>query len=524
MRYPAKHFKSLDSRKILALLALLGVCAGTPCRGADRVKAPELSGADSWLNTDGNKPVSLAALKGRVVLLDFWTYCCINCMHIMPDLHYLEQKYANEPVVVIGVHSGKFDEEKDADHIRQAILRHNIAHPVAIDSQYKIWNAYGVPGWPTQVLIDPEGYAVAGWSGEGHRDEIDAKITELLKIGREKGELAEPVHYRTERASFKSGTLEFPGKVLADVPGGRLFISDTNHNRVLVTDLRGKIQQTIGSGAIGLKDGSFTESQLHQPQGLALSADQNTLYVADTENHALRAADLKRQTITTIAGTGSQAHRFPQNSPARTTALSSPWDLARIDNKLYVAMAGLHQIWVMDLKSQSISVFAGKSREGAVDGKATDAWFAQPSGLATDSRHLYVADSEDSSIRSVSLPTGDTATLAGAGELFGFGHQDGVGKTARFQHPLGVAVDGGTLYVADTFNGLLRKIDLKTAAVTTWLGSGASDLGTGTAPNFYEPGGLSISGNTLYVADTNHHRIVVIDVGSKTARILAVQP
>ncbi|HXE54251.1 MAG TPA: thioredoxin-like domain-containing protein [Tepidisphaeraceae bacterium] len=509
---------------LVVLLTLQGVAmAASSTEDAPRVRAPDFTGADAWLNTDGDKPLSIKDLKGQVVLLDFWTYCCINCMHVFPNLHYLEQKYKGQPVVVIGVHSGKFDQEKDADHIRQAILRHNITHPVAVDSEYKIWNAYGVQAWPTLILIDPDGYAVAGWSGEGKRDRIDQKISQLLQEGRAKGTLAKPMHFRAERDSFKSGVLEFPGKVLADSASSRLFISDTTHNRVLVSDLSGKVAKIIGSGATGSKGGSFSQAEFHQPQGLALSADGKTLFIADTENHALRAADLERGTVTTIAGTGQQARQFPDNSIAKTTPLTSPWDLARVGTKLYIAMAGIHQIWVMDLATARISIFAGTGREGAVDGNNLEAGFAQPSGLATDGSHLAVADSESSSIRSVDLtPEGQTRTIAGSGQLFGFGRRDGEGRQATFQHPLGVALSGGTLYVADTFNNLIRKIDLKTGTVTTWLGSGATDAGSDAAPNLYEPGGLSVAGSTLYVADTNHHRILAVDVATKKARVLKI--
>ena len=510
---------------LMVIGGFCGVVMGaTATEDAPRVRAPDFDGADAWLNTDGDKPLSIKDLKGQVVLLDFWTYCCINCMHVFPDLHYLEQKYKGQPVVVIGVHSGKFDQEKDADHIRQAILRHNITHPVAVDSQYKIWNAYGVQSWPTLILIDPEGYAVAGWAGEGKRERIDQKIGQLLQEGKAKGTLGKPMQFRQERDAFKSGVLEFPGKILADSASSRLFISDTNHNRVLVADLHGKVSRVIGNGTIGLKDGSFAEAQFHQPQGLALSADGKTLFIADTENHALRAADLERGTVATLAGNGSQAREFPDNSPAKTTLLTSPWDVARVGSKLYIAMAGIHQIWVLDLPSQTISVFAGTGREAAIDGKNQTAGFAQPSGLATDGSHLYVADSEASSIRSVSLGHDDeTRTLAGSGELFGFGRHDGAGRSALFQHPLGVALAGDTLYIADTFNNLIRKLDLKTGKVTTWLGTGATDPGTEAAPNLYEPGGLSVSGNTLFIADTNHHRIITVDTRTGIASRLAIE-
>ena len=516
-------------RTLLALACVFTVALVANGRAASdddelpRVRAPDFTGADAWLNTDGDKPVSIKDLRGRVVLVDFWTYCCINCMHVFPDLHYLERKYKDQPVVVIGVHSGKFDQEKDADHIRQAVLRHNITHPVAVDSEYKIWNAYTVDAWPTLMLIDPKGYIVAEWSGEGHRDAIDKKIAALLDEGKKAGTLAAPIHFKPERDAFKSGVLEFPGKVLADGAGHRLFISDTNHNRVLVSDLDGAVSQVIGSGQIGLKDGSFAEAQLHQPQGLALSEDGKTLFIADTENHALRAADLDHHTLATLAGNGTQARQIPDDAPAKNTLLTSPWALARVGPQLFIAMAGHHQIWVMDLNKQTISLYAGTGREGNRNGPNLSAFFAQPSGLTTDGRTLYVADAEASTIRAISLTDKVTMNLAGSGDLFGFGRNDSGGRDARFQHPLGVALAGDTLYVADTFNNQIRTIDVKKGTVQTFLGSGESNPGTADAPNFYEPGSLSVSGDTLYIADTNHHRIVAVDIKTKKSRILDVQ-
>jgi DNA-binding beta-propeller fold protein YncE len=503
---------------IATLLCSLGVASCT--RAQSPPKPPDLTLADSWLNTNGDKPLSMADLKGQVVLLDFWTYCCINCIHVFPDLDYLQQKYTDQPFVIIGVHSGKFSQEKDAENIRQAVLRFNITHPVAVDSRYKIWNAYGVSAWPTQILLGPDGNIAGEWSGESHRDEIDARIDSLLKAGKAAGTLAAPIHFATERATFKSGILEFPGKILADAAGNRLFIADTNHNRILVTDLNGNVSRIIGDGATGLKDGDFAHAEFRQPQGLALSNDGKTLYIADTENHCIRAADLDHATVTTLAGTGSQAEFEPNNTPGKTTALSSPWDLARVGTTLYIAMAGVHQIWALDLKSDLVTVYAGNGGEGDVDGPNTTAGFAQPSGISTDGTHLFIADSEASSIRSVTLDGSTTATVAGSGQLFGYGQTDGPGKSARFQHPLGVVPYNGSLFVADTFNGLIRRIDLKTTTVTTWLGSTAGDA---TAYNFYEPGGLSIAGDTLFVADTNHHRIIAIDIPTKKARILAIQ-
>jgi DNA-binding beta-propeller fold protein YncE len=506
----------------ILLVVVLGFpIAYTNAQAAGRVRAPEFPKGIEWLNT--GRPLTIASLRGQVVLLDFWTYCCINCMHIFPDLRHLESKYRNQPFVVIGVHSGKFSQEKDPENIRQAILRHNLEHPVVVDSDYAIWNAYAVNSWPTLVVIDPEGYVVGGVSGEGHRETIDRRVGKLLEEHKRKGTLGEPMRFRTERESFKGGELEFPGKVLADAERNRLFISDTNHHRVLVTDLEGRVQEVIGRGQIGLADGPFDQAQFHQPQGLALAADGKTLYVADTENHAIRTVDLDTKTVMRIAGTGKQSKSRNPNGPGRTTALSSPWDLARVDDRLYIATAGLHQIWLYDLKTKKVVDFAGTGAEAGIDGPRAKSAFAQPSGLATDGMRLYVADSEISSIRAIDLVgKGGVTTLAGSGGLFDFGRQDGPGRQARFQHPLGVALHGKKLFVADTFNHLIRQIDLNTGEVTIWLGTGKPEKGTPESIGFFEPGGISVGGDTLYVADTNNHRVLAVEIPTKKARTLEI--
>ncbi|HNQ24939.1 MAG TPA: thioredoxin-like domain-containing protein [Phycisphaerae bacterium] len=543
MRVPNRAKRNALGVAVLVGVGLLGGRMVLMSADAGRVvtaevRAPEFPAPAVWLNTD--KPLTMAELRGQVILLDFWTYCCINCMHVLPDLAYLEDKYRDEPFVVIGVHTGKFDQERDARHIRQAILRHNIRHPVVVDSDYEVWSAYGVEAWPTLVLVDPSGYVVGKISGEGHRADLDAAVGKLLNQHRRGGTLGQPLRFRPERASFESGMLEFPGKVRVDAARGRLFISDTNHHRVLVTDLTGKVQHVIGAGTAGLKHGSFAEAQFHQPQGLEVSEDGHTLYVADTENHAVRTVDLQAQTVKTLAGTGAQSYDFRADGPGRKTPLSSPWDLARVGRQLYIAMAGTHQIWVLDLDSGHVRVFAGTGREACIDGPNRSAAFAQPSGLATDGKVLYVADSEVSSIRVVDLDDrGQTRTLAGSGGLFDFGLRDGRGRSARFQHPLGVTLAGDRLFVADTFNNAIRAIDVHTGEVSTWLGpadpqpspgegaspTGETGSGMGAAFCLVEPGGLSFSppspdtpAGTLYIADTNHHRVLAVDVKTRVPR------
>ena len=480
------------------------------------IHAPELEGGIAWLNTD--HPITLASLKGKIVLLDFWTYCCINCMHVIPDLKKLEAKYPNQ-LVVIGVHSAKFPNEGESDNIRQAILRYEIEHPVVNDRDFQIWQRYGPRSWPTLVLIDPQGYVVGGISGEGHYDKLDHVISQLVIDHRARGTLnEEPLKLTLEKSRVATSVLSFPGKVLADPHHDRLFIADSNHNRVVITTRAGKILDVAGAGEIGAADGSFSEATFKHPQGMAL--DGELLYVADTENHLLRRLDLKARTVTTIAGTGVQALGHYERGPARHVALSSPWDLTLAKGILYIAMAGPHQIWAMNLHHNEIGPYAGSSREDRIDGPLMEAALAQPSGITSDGTNLYVADSEISSIRSVSLnPRGSVSTVVGIA-LFEFGDVDGQGEMVRLQHPLGVEHYNGVLYVADTYNHKIKAIGPQLKTSVTFLGTGKPGLHDGEMPQFYEPAGLSIADGKMYIADTNNHAIRVADLHTKQVTTL----
>src|SRR5690349_1567695 len=482
-----------------------------------RVRAPEIQGGRGWLNTD--KPLSIAALKGKVVLLDFWTYGCINCIHIIPDLKKLEAKYANQ-LVVIGIHSAKFQNEKETENIRRIILRYEIEHPVYNDSEYAVWQSYGVRAWPTQVLIDPAGYVVGAASGEGNYEVIDQAVGKLVEEFRKRGELnEEPLKLVLERAKVGDLPLAFLGKILADAASDRLFISDSNHNRIVVTKLDGTLVETIGTGERGAADGAFDKASFYRPQGLALAGD--SLYVADTENHLIRRVDLKSRTVETIAGTGQQSHEYFQTGAARQVALSSPWDLQLVGNTLYIAMAGPHQIWKLDLDKNTISTFAGSGREARLDGSLLEAGFAQPSGMAAIGQTLYVSDAESNIIRAIDLAKGQVKTLVG-GDLFEFGDVDGSGDDVRLQHPLGLLANGDKLFIADTYNHKIKELDPKHECVTSLFGTGKPGQADGASPSFYEPGGLAQANGKLYVADTNNHAIRVVDLKTERTSTLRI--
>ncbi len=489
-----------------------------------RVRSPELPQQYPWLNTEN--PLSLQQLRGQFVLLDFWTYCCINCLHVLPDLKYLEQKY-KDTLTVIGIHSAKFDNEREVENIRQAILRYDIEHPVVVDSGFNVWQQYAVRAWPTLVLIDPQGYYLGSVSGEGHRDELDDLLSQLIQAYQEQGKINyQKLNFTLEKQRQPLiMPLAFPGKVLADENGNRLFIADSGHHRIVISTLNGEIIHLIGTGKSGLTDGSFSEAQFFSPQGMALDAENQNLYIADTENHALRRIDLKQKIVQTIGGTGEQSYYIhPHGGLALQISLNSPWDLVKLGNSLFIAMAGSHQIWEMQLETGIIQTYAGSGAEACVDGELTESAFAQPSGITTDGRELYIADSEVSSIRSVALAENyQVRTVCGSGALFGFGDIDGTGLDVRLQHCLGVEYAQNYLWVADTYNHKIKRVEIKTGICKTMLGDGevGHQDGEGIGTRFCEPSGLSATSCYLYIADTNNHDIRRVEL--ETLRVTTLK-
>ncbi|MBC1238185.1 thioredoxin-like domain-containing protein [Nostoc sp. 2RC] len=479
-----------------------------------RVRAPELPQNYSWLNTD--KPLSLKQFKGRIIILDFWTYCCINCLHILPDLKYLEQKY-QDSLTIIGVHSGKFDNEKETENIRQAILRYDIEHPVIVDSGFRVWQEYAVRAWPTLMIIDPEGYVIGSVSGEGKRNVLEELIQRLIQQHSDKGTINfQELSLTLEKQRQPLITpLAFPGKVLA-TPAG-LFIADSGHHRLIMSSFDGEILHVIGTGKSGLTDGAFDEAQFFAPQGMTFDAENQMLFVADTENHVLRRVDLQRQLVETIAGTGEQSRNIQlHGGTGLTTALNSPWDLVKVGNSLFIAIAGSHQIWQMDLETNAVKIYAGMGAEACIDGSLTESAFAQPSGITNNEQELYIADSEVSSIRGVAIVEPyQVRTVCGSGDLFGFGDIDGQGEDVRLQHCLGVEYAQNFLWVADTYNHKIKLVS-PSGNCQTILGNGTAGLQDGQGKNtrFFEPSGLSVLGSYLYISDTNNHVIRRVDLNS----------
>ncbi|MGW1835630.1 thioredoxin-like domain-containing protein [Streptomyces sp. NPDC002067] len=470
-----------------------------------RVRAPELIGKGGWLNT-GDKELSLADLRGRIVVLDFWTFCCVNCLHVLDELRELEERH-RDTVVIVGVHSPKFVHEAEHQAVVDAVERYGVEHPVLDDPELATWKQYAVRAWPTLVVIDPEGYVVAQHAGEGHAHALATLVEELIAEHTAKGTLRrgdgpyvppEPV----------ATDLRFPGKAVR-LPSGNLLVSDTTRHQLVELAPDGeRVVRRIGTGERGFGPGTFNE-----PQGLALLPD-GTVAVADTVNHALRVLDPETGTVTTVAGTGRQWWQgSPAAGPALETDLSSPWDLAWWQERLWIAMAGVHQLWTYDPATGTVEAVAGTTNEGLVDGPAAEAWFAQPSGLAAGGDRLWIADSETSAVRWVERADdgGYTVRTAVGTGLFDFGHRDGAAEQALLQHPLGVtALPDGSVAVADTYNHALRRFDPESGEVTTL----ATDL--------REPSGAVLVDDDIVVVESARHRLTRLRLPEEAVRVAAV--
>jgi thiol-disulfide isomerase/thioredoxin len=485
---------------------------------ANELMIPDFARGLDWFNS---APLSFKReLKGKVVVLDFWTYCCINCIHVLPDLAALEKKYADEPVVFIGVHSAKFLNEKNSENIRQAILRYDISHPVVNDVEMSLWRTLGISSWPTFIVVGPKGNMLFSFSGEGKRKNIDESISSILKYYPREDFNRTPLSRILEKEKrLPQSPLYFPGKLAVDRQNRRLFISDSNNHRIVVVTIEGDFIEIIGSAIEGFQDGNYSQVRFNRPQGIAYHKD--VLYVADTENHALRKVDLITKTVTTLAGNGTQGFDYRGGNKGREQVLSTPWDVAVLPEKnwLFLAMAGTHQIWVYDLETTRARAYSGSGAEQNLnsDNPLHAAW-SQPSGLTIGDGYLFIADSESSSIRSIALASGQTQTLVGGDvlhptNLFCFGDQDGQGSQVRLQHPLGLLwlQKERRVLVADTYNHRVKILDPMSKTLTTWAGSGKPGYrdGNGEDAQFSEPSGIALSPDETYVfiADTNNHCI-----------------
>ncbi|KAF7995026.1 hypothetical protein HCN44_004498 [Aphidius gifuensis] len=504
-----------------------------------------------WFNV--SKGLSMSEhLAGKIVVLDFFTYCCINCMHILPDLDALEKKYTiNDGLVVIGVHSAKFSNEKDSGNILSAVQRYKIDHPVVNDAKLSMWRDIGIVCWPSLVILGPKAQPLFVLVGEGHRDELFIYTKVALSYFKSQKQISNhelPLKPAQHLLPITRNVLLFPGKVtsFSSSNGDKIVISDTGNNRIIISTCDGKVEDIIGGYSPAFKDGNYEEARFNAPQGVCVLNDY--IYVADNENHAIRQIDMKKRAVTTLAGNGKQGHDYVGGKNGKEQVLSSPWDVAiyyheQNDGKkvpiIMIAIAGTHQLWALFLedtiwwknkifKKGTCSAIVGSGKEENRNNSYPHAsGLAQPSGIAIvqSLKAIFFADSESSSIRRVHLQDGKVSAVAGAdrnpSDLHNYGDIDGIKFTAKLQHPLGVTWcdNENKIYVADTYNGKIKCVD-PDGKCTTAFGAGKPSKDF----TFNEPSGLTIlpTSGDLIVADTNNHCIKIINRKDKKISILSL--
>lgn len=513
---------------LLFLLAISGLAQAQQRTAKElfegQALAPEFPTDLDWINIEN--PLTMSGLVGKIVIFDFWTYGCVNCLHVIPVLEQVEQKYANE-VVVIGVHSAKFENEGQTENLRQVVQRYGIHHPVINDNEFEVWRSYGARAWPTIAIVDPRGYWVIRQSGEIPFEVFDSYLSGMIEYYDEQDASIidrTPLELALEGAGDPGTPLLYPGKVLADEAGNRLFIADSSHNRIVIADLEThEVLDVIGSSARGKDDGGFESATFDKPQGLALNGD--LLYIADVNSHAIRLANLAERMVTTVAGNGLMGRqRLPFGAPIDAptfVSLRSPWDVEFDDEgRLHIAMAGTHQLYIYEPESGVLYPSVGNGGEANLnDVSLADSELAQPSGLYyAGEGKLYFADSESSTIRLADFENDQVTVVSGTSNnsLFEFGDIDGALGVNRLQHALGVeGGPAGDIYIADTYNSRIKVIragETATATIFGLGGLGGYADGDAAVAEFDEPGGISYADGILYVADTNNHVIRAIDL------------
>ncbi len=481
--------------------------------------APDLTGGHPLNYPDS---LTLTKLRGKIVVLDFWTYSCVNCLKIILPMKKLQQKFADD-VVFLSVHSPKYASEKPDKMVQAAMRRYNITNPVINDPENKIWTKYGVGSWPTFVVIGIDGQIVREFTGDRSLTALKTQLETLVKSARVSGKLKQERILPKPLAFESKPGLCGPGKIAADPQHQRLFVTNTGKNQVLEIELVGRDKskanvRIIGDSRGGFSDGSFKDCRFNHPEGLAVYG--NTVYVADADNHAIRAIDLESKTVSTVVGNGqAQNSRDTLEFSFKKARLDTPWDLLVLNGKIYIAMAGAHQIWSLDPEAQKLSRLAGTGTEDLLDGSSHEAALAQPSSLASDGQNIYFTDSESNSIRLIDLSKNKISTLIGKGMSF-CGDKDGVCRDALLTHPEGIAFANNSLFVADSFNNKVKRIDLTNKLVCTLAGSGLAGNEDGDFPSFNQPAGLALMNGVLYVADRNNDQIRCIDLARNCATTL----
>lgn len=466
--------------------------------------APELNEQLHWLNSE---PQSLAGQRGRILALVFWNASSVYSQNMIDELARIR---ARHPVglSILGIHLPKFDAEVDDRVVLKALNRQRISFPVANDRNWITWQHFGITRWPSVALIDSEGVVRDIVTGDDNGEVLERKIAELIDEASSSHSLVEHP-FRPKNQEEKTALLFPSGLAVTDT---HLYVSDTAHHRVLECTHQGRILREFGTGHPDLNDGPANEAAFNSPRGLCLIRE--TLYIADTGNHALRRVNLISGEVVTLLGSGKPGQaKEGVSKHSSENSLNMPWGLSGSNDKLYMALAGSNQIWEYELGNARMRFIAGTGDLGIADGPGRNALFAQPTNLALVQQTLYVVDSATSSVRAIQLQQGMVQTLVGHG-LYEFGDQDGERREARMQYPQAIALDPNSpvLWIADTYNGSLRKLRLGGGGMTTQQ----------LPHSLNQPTALAVGSGALWIADAGAHEVLRYDLGTELVARLPI--
>ena len=460
----------------------------------EAVPAPEFPPGLEWLNTTG--PLRMSQLLGRVSALAFVNAGSAWCTQTLVDLGHLRNRYPDR-LNVVAINVPRFDHEREPRRAGKRLGRHRFQFPIAHDADWTLWQHCGIEAWPTVVLVDVEGRMRERFVGDGQLREIDAAVSRLL------GE-ATPRSLNAERIEMRRGgepmlPLRFPSGLA--LSGNYLYVADSGHHRVLECDLSGRVLRQFGSGGSGFIDGPMELAAFNRPQGLCIERD--TLYIADTGNHAVRRVQLRGGDISTVVGAGrSGTPKEGLVADPRMVALDQPRAVSLSAGNLYIATAGDNRVWRFDLGTPGIALVAGSGRLAVVDGKAETVSFAEPTSLASVQQAIYICDAAGSAIRLANARTGQVSTVLGQ-DAWTHGNTDGARADARMQQPQAIALDPAApvLWIADSGNDRLRSLRL-----------GGGELTTVELPQrLHAPGGLVVADGVVWIADTDAHAVLRYD-------------
>lgn len=459
--------------------------------------APELNENLHWLNSDAQ---TIAGQRGRILALVFWNASSGYSQNLIDELARIKAKYPLG-LAVLGIHIPKFDKEADDRVIMKAVNRQRINFPVANDRNWITWQHFGITRWPSVALIDGAGAVREIVAGDDQIELLEKMIGELINESATSHSMKEHA-FRANNPEERS-VLSFPSGIT--VTDSHLYIADTGNNRILECTHQGRILREFGNGHPDLNDGPANDAAFNSPRGLCLVRE--TLYIADTGNHALRRINLIGGDVATVLGTGRPGQpREGVSKHSSENSLNMPWGLSGSNDKLYIAMAGCNQIWEYELGNARLRFIAGTGDLGIADGPGKNALFAQPADVALVQQSLYVVDSATSAVRAIQLQQNTVQTLVGQG-LYEFGDQDGERRDARLQFPQAIALDPNSpvLWIADTYNGSLRKLRL-----------GGGGMSTQQLPqSLNEPAALAVGAGSLWIADAGAHEILRYDFASE---------